>query len=104
MKIIIVTFALILMALVKVNAQTVTTDVNGNFVAVKTNRVKADAKETGKTYTDNKGNIYPVMVSVSGKLFVIKTSKNTGNEYRMYLKIENANTNENTPTNLNLKK
>lgn len=88
MKKLIVTIAVALLSIVTVNAQKVTTDASGNYVTVKTDRVKAEAKETGKTFTDSKGVVYPVMISANGKLFVIKTSKNTGNEYRMYLKTE----------------
>ena len=92
MKKVIVTIAVALFSIVGVNAQKVTTDANGNYVAVKSERVKAEAKETGKTYTDSKGVTYPVMISANGKLFVTKTSKNTGNEYKMYLKTEEEQT------------
>lgn len=88
MKKVILTIAVALFSIVGVNAQKVTTDANGNYVTVKTDRVKAEAKETGKTFTDAKGNVFPVFQSANGKLFVVKTSKNTGNEYRMYLKTE----------------
>ena len=88
MKKLIVTIAVALFSIVGVNAQKITTDANGNYVAVKSERVKAEAKETGKTFTDAKGNVFPVLQSANGKLFVIKTSKNTGNQYRMYLKTE----------------
>jgi acyl-coenzyme A thioesterase PaaI-like protein len=92
MKKLIVTIAVALFSILGVNAQKVTTDAHGNYVAVKSERVKAEAKETGKTYTDSKGVVYQVMQSANGKLFVIKTSKNTGNEYRMYLKTEEEQT------------
>jgi uncharacterized lipoprotein NlpE involved in copper resistance len=80
MKKLIVTIAVALFSIVGVNAQKITTDANGNYVAVKSERVKAEAKETGKTFTDAKGNVFPVLQSANGKLFVIKTSKNTGNQ------------------------
>ena len=42
-------------------------------------------KLTRFTYTDSKGNTYPVYVSTTGKFFVWKTSKKTGKEYKYYL-------------------
>lgn len=42
-------------------------------------------KLTRFTYTDSKGNTYPVYVSSTGKFFVWKTSKKTGKEYKYYL-------------------
>ena len=89
MKKLILTFAVILFSTVFASAQKVTTDANGNYVAVKREFVKEKAKETGKTFTDTKGNVYPVFESSNGKLFVIRTSK-AGNEYRMYLKINES--------------
>jgi len=60
-------------------------DQSGNYVAVKTAKSKEPGKATGKTFTDSKGNKYPVMESSRGKLYYIKTSK-TGNDYKVYLK------------------
>lgn len=68
------------------NAQQVTKDKSGNYIAVKSAASDEKAKDTGKTYTDTKGNVYPVYVSKNGKLFVIRTSK-TGNQYKQYLKV-----------------
>jgi hypothetical protein len=77
----------IMFAAFTANAQKVTTDAAGNYVAVKTAAKAAEpAKPTRKTYTDTKGNVYPVMVSAKGKLFVIRTSK-AGKEYKQYLKV-----------------
>ncbi len=67
-------------------AQTVTKDAQGNYIAVKALETTEKAKDTGKTFTDTKGNVYPVYVSKNGKLFVIRTSK-TGTQYKQYLKI-----------------
>lgn len=71
------------------NAQSVKQDANGNYIAVKAinDSTHTSAKDTGKTYTDTKGNTYPVMISKNGKLFVIRISK-TGNRYNQYLKID----------------
>lgn len=51
------------------------------------NYILAQAQSTGKTFTDSKGNIYPVMQSINGKLFVVRTSK-TGKVYKQYLKVK----------------
>lgn len=45
---------------------------------------KTPAKETGKFFTDSKGNKYPVCKTSNGKYYYTKTSK-TGNPYRVYL-------------------
>jgi hypothetical protein len=84
----IVILAALFMAAFCVNAQTVKVDKNGNYVAVKVSYDSAGtgAKKTGKTYTDSKGNVYPVMISKNGKLFVIRISK-AGNKYNQYLKL-----------------
>jgi uncharacterized protein YxeA len=68
-------------------SQTAKIDSKGNYVAAKKTATKSESKETGKTFTDSKGNIYPVYESINGKLFYYKTSK-TGNVYKVYLKIE----------------
>lgn len=74
------------------NAQTVRVDASGNYVAVKDTTKKASkpdtGKATGKTYTDSKGNKWPVMESPNGKLYVLRTSKETGNQYKQYLKVQ----------------
>ncbi len=68
------------------NSQTVKMDASGNYVAVKDTTL--NYKATGKTYTTEKGETFPVYLSKTGKLFVIRTSKTTGKEYRSYLKID----------------
>ena len=70
-------------------SQTVKQDASGNYVAVgKTpGSKKSEAVSTGKTYTDTKGNSYPVYKSKTGKLFIVKTSQKTGKKYNYYLKV-----------------
>ena len=68
------------------SAQTVKVDAQGNYVAVKATRDSTSAKQTGKTYTDSKGIVYPVYVSKNGKLFVRRISAK-GNAYNYYLKL-----------------
>lgn len=57
-------------------------DQSGNYVALK--KVQAQPTKTGKTFTDSKGNVYPVWMSPKGKLFYTKVSK-AGNEYSVYI-------------------
>jgi hypothetical protein len=69
-------------------SQTVKQNADGNYEPVKKETVKkSEAKATGKTYTDNKGESYPVYESKNQKLFIIKTSKKTGKNYNYYLKV-----------------
>lgn len=61
---------------------------DGNYSAIKTTTTgTTGAKPTGKTYTDSKGVIYPVLISKNGKLFIIRTSK-AGNKYNFYLQVD----------------
>ena len=58
---------------------------DGNYIAI-TQQKDTASKESGKTYTDSKGQVYPVYITPKGKLFVKKISK-AGNSYKMYLKL-----------------
>jgi len=59
-------------------------DANGNYQAV--SKATADkGTDTGKTFTDSKGAVYPVFKSSAGKLYYIRTSKTSGNDYKVYL-------------------
>ena len=60
-------------------------DANGNYQAVTHKKVASEQSNTGKTFTDTKGNVFPVFKSSAGKLYYIRTSKNTGNDYKVYL-------------------
>jgi hypothetical protein len=70
-------------------AQTVTIDKAGNYrqISASNDTTGAKYRDTGKTFTTAKGEKFPVMISSRGKLFVIRTSKTTGNQYRQYLKL-----------------
>ena len=81
-----ITLAVVLGLSFGLSAQTVTKDAQGNYIAVKATETTEKAKDTGKTFTDTKGNVYPVFISKNGKLFVIRTSK-TGSQYKQYLKL-----------------
>ena len=51
------------------------------------NNKKSGGKETKTQYTykDSKGVEYPIYLSSTGKAFIKKVSKKTGNEYKQYL-------------------
>ena len=66
-------------------SQQVKVDKNGNYISA-TNSSKADTINTGKTFTDSKGLVYPVYKSAKGKLYYPRISK-SGTYYRVYLKI-----------------
>lgn len=57
-----------------------------NFTQVANKGGKSGGKETKTqyTYTDSKGNVYPVYLSSTGKAFIKKVSKKTGKEYKQY--------------------
>lgn len=58
-----------------------------NFTQVSNKGGKSGGKETKTqyTYTDSKGNVYPIYLSSTGKAFIKKVSKKTGKEYKQYL-------------------
>ncbi len=58
----------------------------GNTFTQVTNK-KSSGKEvkTQYTYTDSKGNIYPIYLSSTGKAFILKVSKKSGKEYKQYM-------------------
>ena len=76
---------IILMYTAPAHAQMVQ-DAQGNYTMI-----IAQAQSTGKTFTDAKGNIYPVMQSIKGKLFIVRTSK-TGKVYKQYLTVRKDTT------------
>lgn len=43
---------------------------------------------TGFTWSDSKGNKYPIYISQSGSCYIIKKSNKTGKDYKMYMKPE----------------
>lgn len=87
-------FALFLLAaFCGLNAQTVTKQADGNYVQAKIaatpktlDDLTKNATKTEATYTTNKGEKFPVYLSASGRPFIIRTSKTSGNIYKSYLK------------------
>ena len=67
-----------------INAQSVQRQGN-NFTQVSNPKTSGKETKTEFTYTDSKGNVYPVYLSATGKAFIKKVSKKTGKEYKMYL-------------------
>lgn len=67
-------------------AQNAKLDASGNYVAVKRDSTLPTVRKTGKTFTDTKGNVFPVMENSKGKLYYTRISK-AGNEYKVYLKL-----------------
>jgi hypothetical protein len=65
--------------------QKVKVDQKGNYT---TQTVKGADQKTGKTFTDSKGNVYPIYKSVRGNLYYLKVSQKTGKEYKVYIKAE----------------
>jgi len=43
------------------------------------------AVDTGKTFEDKKGVVYPIFKSGKGKFFIVRTSAKTGNTYKQYI-------------------
>lgn len=76
-----------LLACIVGSGQNVKKTSDGNYVAVTTEKSREPGKLTGKTYTDSKWNKFPVYVSGTGKLYVIRKSGKTGKEYKQYLKL-----------------
>ena len=71
-----------------VYSQAMRVNASGNYEWVTpVKEKKSEAQTTGRTYTDSKGETYPVYISKNNKLFIIKTSKKTGKNYNYYLKV-----------------
>ena len=93
MKNIILSLALVLFSISGVSAQDtpkvkagITLAADGNYIqAARSGRSADKGTATGKTFTTSKGDKYPVMVSKKGRLFVVRTSKKSGKEYKQYL-------------------
>jgi hypothetical protein len=62
---------------------------DGNFQSAAKVKAMADSTTT-YTYTDAKGEVFPVYVGGKGAFYVGRTSKKTGKYYRFYLKTENS--------------
>ena len=54
---------------------------DGNYRAIN------EEINTGKTFTDSNGKVYPVFKTSSGKLYIKKVSAKTGKTYKSYLRL-----------------
>lgn len=61
---------------------------NGNnFEQVSTTK-SSSATKTKFTWTDSKGNTYPIYIGSTGSCYVLKVSQKTNKEYKYYLGAE----------------
>jgi hypothetical protein len=74
---------LLLVAMVSYS-QTYKRDANGNLQCVRQHTIGVKTTDV-ITIKDVK---YPVYKSPKGKFYILRVSKNTGNEYKQYIKIE----------------
>lgn len=89
MKKVLITTVGLLMLYIGTIAQNAKRASDGNFIAIKSEKVKdTTLVSTGNTYTDSKGEVYTVYKTKNEKLFIIRMSKSTGKKYKQYLKIE----------------
>jgi len=71
------------------SAQNAKQTADGNYIAIKADTARSNSDTlTGKYFTDNAGKKYQVYASKKGKLFIVRTSLRTGNQYKQYLKTE----------------
>lgn len=56
-----------------------------NFIQQPKTKSSQQPKETPFTFTDSKGKQYVIYITSNGACFILKTSKNTGKDYRYYL-------------------
>lgn len=85
MKKLIITLAITFTALFTQAQTAVKQDASGNYISVSST---AENKDTGKTFTDSKGQSFKVYESAKGKLYINRKSKTSGKEYRQYLKLD----------------
>lgn len=90
-KYLVIAFLLTFIINVTASAQTAPSFVSeGNnysaSISSKGGRKGVEPTKTSFTWTDKKGNVYPIYITESGSCFTLRTSKTTGKEYRSYLK------------------
>jgi hypothetical protein len=86
MKKTILTTLVILTTIFSGYAQKIVKDSAGNYIQVRQSKTGTGATKTGQTYTTTDGQTYEIFVSINGKYFINRISKN-GNEYKQYLKL-----------------
>lgn len=86
MKKLLLSIALVICSLSAFSQAKYKMDAAGNYIAVKSvkDTTKSSDLNTGKTFTDSKGGVWPVYKSSTGRIYALRTSK-TGNKYKQYL-------------------
>lgn len=79
-------YAVLMLMSLSLGVQAQNVERKGNTFTQVTNK-KSSGKEvkTQYTYTDSKGNTYPIYLSGTGKAFILKVSKKSGKEYKQYM-------------------
>ena len=88
MKSIVITVLLVLVVLfcICLDAKAQSYERKGNnFEQISTRNTSNIATKTEFTWTDSKGNKYPIFITKNGRCFVNKVSSKTGKEYKYYL-------------------
>ena len=67
--------------------QTLATINSKGHYSISSDSSAVKAVNTGKTFEDKKGTIYPIFKSGKGKFFIVRTSAKTGNTYKQYITI-----------------
>lgn len=79
--------ALLIMFAASVSAQQkVVRDSTGNYTLVKDSAKTKASENTGKFFVDAAGKKYPILKGSKGGLYYMRVSKNTGKEYKCYIK------------------
>lgn len=82
----IVFLGLIFASFTAISQTIVTKDANGNYVTLKQPKKASSDKKTGDKFVLSSGESLDIYESKNGKLYVIRVSKGSGNEYKQYLK------------------
>ena len=78
-------FLICLIIATATQAQTTTKNAQGHYTTTQDTTQAKPPTDTGKTYQDSKGKIYPIFKTDKGKFYVIRTSAKTGKQYKQYL-------------------
>ena len=80
------TCLLIMGLVVGANAQ-IKQDAAGNYYAVKVAKDSSNAKPTGRTFTNSRGETFPIYVTERGKFYILRIAKVSGRTYKQYFSI-----------------
>ncbi len=78
-------FLICLIITTATQAQTATKNAQGHYSISKDSVQAKPPTDTGQTFQDSKGKIYPIFKTDKGKFYVIRTSAKTGKQYKQYL-------------------